>query len=547
METRRRRLAMAAAILLVVWSSAVTAAAAAARGDVSMAAEAYSLDANGSGWLTDAITAAGDNETKGINAGVRRNLGALPRGYEKTLKIAVPWKPGFKAFLNVTDKTFTGYCVDVFEAAVHKLPHNLSYEYVVFNGSYDQLVQRVSSGSYDAAVGDVTITAERTSYADFTMPYTESGVSMLVPMENGSKSAIQWVFLKPLTKQLWLATVIFFLFTGIVIWMIEHPRNLEYQGSSSRQFSTALYFSFSTLTFSHGQIIESPLSKIVVVIWCFVVLVLVQSYTASLSSILTAKRLRPSETDLFQILYDGDYVGYQQGSFVESFLMKQGFSKRMLRPYRNKQEYAEALRKGSKNGGVSAIVDEIPYLTSFLSDPRYEKEFQMLSRIYKTPGFGFVFPPGFPVVHNLSTAILEVTGGDEGSRIEAKWFGTEAVSPSYAVPSTDSTPLTLQSFSGLFIITGCISALMLMISISKSVLAKYTKIRDSDMQNPDEDGGNGAHEECNPEQNVMANVPLHEIRTDSSQDVHGSFERADGEEPGQIQSGSVPANSAQTR
>ncbi|BAS96561.1 Os06g0190700 [Oryza sativa Japonica Group] len=490
-------------------------------------------------------------KTKRTNAGVRRDLGALPRGYGKELKIAVPWKPGFKAFLNVTDRSVGGYCIDVFEAAVKKLPHHLSYKFVVFNGSYDELVQRVSSGNYDAAVGDVTITAERTIHADFTMPYTESGVSMLVLMENDSKSTIEWVFLKPLTRELWVATVIFFLFTGIVIWMIERPRNLEYQGSSSRQFSTALYFSFSTLTFSHGHIIKSPLSKIVVVIWCFVVLVLVQSYTASLSSILTAKKLRPSETDLEQILFDGDYVGYQRGSFVESFLIKQGFSKRRLRPYTKKQEYAEALRKGSMNGGVSAIVDEIPYLTSFLSDRRYEKEFQMLSRIYKTPGFGFAFPPGFPLVHNLSTAILDVTGGDEGSRIEAKWFGTTAAPPSYAIPNTDSTPLTLQSFSGLFIITGCISALMLMISISKSVLANYTRIRDSEVRSPDADGGNGGREERNSAQNVMGDGyvddrPHHEIRIDSSQDIHGSVERADGEEPGPIQNGSVPANSSQT-
>uniref|UniRef100_I1Q074 Ionotropic glutamate receptor C-terminal domain-containing protein n=1 Tax=Oryza glaberrima TaxID=4538 RepID=I1Q074_ORYGL len=565
MEARRLAMAAAAtvAVLLVVWSSPVAAAAAAtAGGDVSVALEAYRLDPNGSGSRTGAITAAhGDGrlrhtkprnrramapsiqlggETKRTNAGVRRDLGALPRGYGKELKIAVPWKPGFKAFLNVTDRSVGGYCIDVFEAAVKKLPHHLSYKFVVFNGSYDELVQRVSSGNYDAAVGDVTITAERTIHADFTMPYTESGVSMLVLMENDSKSTIEWVFLKPLTRELWVATVIFFLFTGIVIWMIERPRNLEYQGSSSRQFSTALYFSFSTLTFSH-------------VIWCFVVLVLVQSYTASLSSILTAKKLRPSETDLEQILFDGDYVGYQRGSFVESFLIKQGFSKRRLRPYTKKQEYAEALRKGSMNGGVSAIVDEIPYLTSFLSDRRYEKEFQMLSRIYKTPGFGFVFPPCFPLVHNLSTAILDVTGGDEGSQIEAKWFGTTAAPPSYAIPNTDSTPLTLRSFSGLFVITGCISALMLMISISKSVLASYTRIRDSDVRSPDADGGNGGHEECNSAQNVMGDGyvddrPHHEIRIDSSQDIHGiSVERADGEEPGPIQNGSVPANSCQNR
>ena len=164
-----------------------------------------------------------------------------------------------------------------------------------------------------------------------------------------------------------------------------------------------------------------------------------------------------------------------------------------------------------------------------------------------------VFPPGFPLVHNLSTAILDVTGGDEGSQIEAKWFGTTAAPPSYAIPNTDSTPLTLRSFSGLFVITGCISALMLMISISKSVLASYTRIRDSDVRSPDADGGNGGREECNSAQNVMGDGyvddrPHHEIRIDSSQDIHGiSVERADGEEPGPIQNGSVPANSSQTR
>nr|BAD35799.1 Avr9/Cf-9 rapidly elicited protein-like [Oryza sativa Japonica Group] len=346
-----------------------------------------------------------------------------------------------------------------------KLPNHLSYEFVVFNGSYDQLVQSVSSGvkpyslcfddivtepnsytisagSYyqinDAAVGDITITADRASQVEFTMPYTESGVSMLVLAKNESESTTKWVFLKPLTKELWFATMILFPIHCL------------------------------------GQIIKSPLSKIVV------------SYGASLASILTVKRFQPSVTDLDQLLCNGDYVGYQEGSFVHSFLTRRGFSEGRLRSYSKKQEYAESLRKGSKNGGVSAIVDEIPFLTAIVSDPHYENEFQMLKRIYKTPGFGFVFPPGFPLVHNLSTAMLDVTSGDEGS------------------------------------------PLMLMISISMSVLAQYTKIRVSDVQSPGVDDGNGAHEGSNQAQNSMGNGfvadrPLREIRIDdSSQDIHGS-------------------------
>jgi ABC-type amino acid transport substrate-binding protein len=271
---------------------------------------------------------------------------------------------------------------------------------------------------FDAAVGDVTITPERIRHVDFTMPYAQSGLSLLVLSENDSKP-IQWIFLEPLTKELWFATVGGFFFTGFVVWMIERPRNPEYQGTRLRQFSTASYFAFSTLTFSHGnlstlssnffmiliicamvssmtssvhadQIIRSPLSKVVVVIWCFAVLVVVQSYTANLSSMLTAKRLRPLVTDLNQLLHNGDNVGYQGGGFTRAFLIKQGYPVNRIKAYNTQAEYAEALRKGSKNGGVSAILDEVPYLTYFLSNPQYKMEFQMVNRMYKTLGLGFV-------------------------------------------------------------------------------------------------------------------------------------------------------------
>ena len=89
-----------------------------------------------------------------------------------------------------------------------------------------------------------------------------------------------------------------------------------------------------------AHIIRSPLSKIVVVIWCFLVLVLVQSYTASFSSILTAERLPPTVTSLDQLLYSGDYVGYQHNSFVYSMLRDRGFSKHRLITYSREDEYA---------------------------------------------------------------------------------------------------------------------------------------------------------------------------------------------------------------
>uniref|UniRef100_M8C3B1 Glutamate receptor 2.1 n=1 Tax=Aegilops tauschii TaxID=37682 RepID=M8C3B1_AEGTA len=370
--------------LLTLWSSAVAVASPPAVASAAPVRVGVVLDLTSMGSITFPNSQTGRRYMRKL--GTKKSSKGCGG---KRLKIAVPHKPGFQVFVAVTDPNskkqhVTGYSIDIFEAAMTNLHPRLCYKYVAFGGTYDELV-------YDGAVGDVTITAERVTTTDFTMPYTQS------------------------------------------------------------------------------------------------VLVLVQSYAASLSSILTTKSLRP-----FLYFGSGDFVGYQDGSFVRSLLLNQSFSENRLRSYRTKEQYADALRKGSKNGGVSAIVDEIPYLTSFLSDGRYENDFMMLGSVYETPGFGFAFPLGSSLVHNISIAILDLESGGEGSRIKRNWFGTDSVPLTFEsfsslmdaskVPNTESKPLTVQCFSGLFVIIGSISTLMLPISIMRLIYAKCTELRKADVK-----------------------------------------------------------------
>lgn len=55
---------------------------------------------------------------------------------------------------------------------------------------------RVEQG-FDAVVGDTTIMANRSDKVEFTLPYTETGIWMLV--RTGQKENVNgWIFLKPL-------------------------------------------------------------------------------------------------------------------------------------------------------------------------------------------------------------------------------------------------------------------------------------------------------------------------------------------------------------
>ncbi|XP_042492511.1 glutamate receptor 2.7-like isoform X2 [Macadamia integrifolia] len=400
-----------------------------------------------------------------------------PKGWEiptngKKLKIGVPFNKGYTEFVTVViDPTtnasnVTGYCIDVFNAVIGKLPYALPHEFIPFRksdntsaGSYNDLVYQVYLQKYDAVIGDTTIIANRSLYVDFTLPYTESGVTMVVPIQQDKRKNI-WVFLKPLNWDLWFTILIFFIFTGIVTWVLEHRVNNDFRGTPINQLGMIFWFTFSTMVFAHKDVF-SNLARFIVIIWVFVVLILTSSYTASLTSMLTVQQLQPTVTDVKELIRNGEYVGYKNGSFVFDMLKQMSFNESKIRAFGSVEELDKALSKGSHNGGIAAAFDEIPYMKLFLS--KYCAKYTMVGPTYKTDGFGFVFPRGSPLVSDVSRSILSVTEGDKMAQIEKKNFGQDNCPDSSTKLSSYS--LSLDSFGGLFIITGAASLLALFIFI----------------------------------------------------------------------------------
>lgn len=128
----------------------------------------------------------------------------------------------------------------------------------------------------------------------------------------------------------------------------------------------------------------SNLSKLVMTIWVFVVLILTSSYTASLTSMLTVRQFQPSITDIHGLIVGRKKVGYLRHSFVKGLLIKIGFNQSQLVGLKSPEEYKDVL----SNGTVVAVIDEIPYLKLFLKT--YCDNFTMGNQLYKTSGFGFV-------------------------------------------------------------------------------------------------------------------------------------------------------------
>ncbi|KAL0312208.1 UNVERIFIED_CONTAM: Glutamate receptor 2.7 [Sesamum radiatum] len=380
----------------------------------------------------------------------------------KKLRVGVPIKEGFTEFVRVTwnsdnSTEVEGYCIDVFDAVMAALPYGVPYEYIPFAapdhkmaGDYNVFTYQVYLGNYDAVAGDVTIVANRSQFVDFTLPFTASGVSMVVPVKD-YKSKNAWAFLKPLTWQLWLTSFCSFVFMGFLIWILEHRVNEDFRGPPGPQLGMIFWFAFSIMVFAHKEKVVSNLARFVLVIWFLVVLITYQSYTASLASMLTVQQLQPTVTDVNELIRNKEYVGYQEGSFVY----------------------------GTGNGGIAAAFEEIPYINVFLA--KYCSKYTTVGPTYKTDGFAFVFPIGSPLVPDVSRAILNITEGEKMVEIEKKWLGDKAkCTNSVNLLSSDS--LGLDSFWGLFMIVGITAVSAFMIHVIRFLHDHWHVIVDS---NPD--------------------------------------------------------------
>lgn len=79
-------------------------------------------------------------------------------------------------FLDTKTKAFTGYDMDLIRAVADKA----GYDVEILNMGFDALLPALMTSSIDVVAAGMSITPERAERVDFTTPYYQTGLSMLV-------------------------------------------------------------------------------------------------------------------------------------------------------------------------------------------------------------------------------------------------------------------------------------------------------------------------------------------------------------------------------
>ncbi|XP_027348334.1 glutamate receptor 2.7-like [Abrus precatorius] len=415
----------------------------------------------------------------------------VPKGWnlptkQNPMKIGVPGRTSFSKFVkidydeHVNQYKYSGFCIEIFEKVLGLLEYDLPYEYHPINGTYPDLVQLVYNKTYEAVVGDITILAERLQYVDFTVPYAESGLSMIVK-EKSKESA--WMFMMPFTWQMWGATGAILFYTMLIVWYLEREPNPEFHGNWKSQISIALTFTFSSLFFAHseyqsppnycnnfnrGEKMYSNLTRVVMISWLFLVLILNSSYTASLSSMLTVQRLQPNTTDIECLKKNNMKIGCDGDSFVWTYLEQvEKFKPENIVNIKSEYSYDDAFR----NNSIAAAILELPYEKVYIS--QYCKGYSASTPTITFGGLGFMFQKGSPLTRDVSKAILQLLEQGELKRLEEKWLNPAGAC--YNSTSENTERLKLGSFWVLYVISGATSTVCFLISTIQSIKSSQTR------------------------------------------------------------------------
>lgn len=307
-----------------------------------------------------------------------------------------------------------GFSIDLWNAIAAAV--DIRTEFVVLQSVAD-IIDAVEHGRADAGIAAVTINAEREARVDFSHPFYRSGLRIGVPARSGPTWASSFGrFLSADLLAMFLTLVGLTLIASHLLWFIERGVNPEcFPAGYLHGVGEAVWWSVATIITGgcENKAPVSVLGRLVAVAWMLGSIVLVASFTATLSSQMTA------ETVTGAIAGPDDLPGRLVATVANTSAVTD-LRKRNAK-VRECHDLTAAL-KDLADGHADAVVFDAPVLAHAVNRD-WNGRVRLVGPLFEQQNYGIVVSRGSALRKAVNQALLSLEENGKLAELNGKWFG----------------------------------------------------------------------------------------------------------------------------
>ena len=266
------------------------------------------------------------------------SLGLEGREQKRRLRVAIYHEEPF--VMHELDSTLYGISIELWRyiATSNEWEYDfVEYEHVL------QVFSDLARRRVDVCINPLVVSSTRLRQFDFTQPFFISGLGIAVNEGEDSqvKSFLNNIFSREFLALILLVIAIVFVL-GTIIWMIEkRNQNRDFRNGFDGILDGIWWSTVTITTVGYGdKIPKTKMGRIVSMFWMFASLTLISSFTATVTSNLTIKRLDLGINSI-KSLKEAKKIGVVLHSNADDYLQKANIEP--SRTFENAQEALQAL------------------------------------------------------------------------------------------------------------------------------------------------------------------------------------------------------------
>ncbi|WP_244490808.1 transporter substrate-binding domain-containing protein [Aureimonas frigidaquae] len=310
--------------------------------------------------------------------------------------------------------TYGGMAIELWQLIGPRLDRLTTYSRYA---TIQDLLNAAASGQIDVAVSNLTITQERAQRMDFTQPWLDSGMRIMVPEQQASDFSEIITELREaghLTAYALIAIVI--LVATILVTLFDRRFDRDFpptwKEGLAESFHTVMLVTTSGKPAARKNLF-GWIGRFWQGLWLIVGIAVVAYLTSSITSVMTQIAMTTQINSLNDL--PGKDVGVLAGSVSEHYAQS---IKLDVTPFASMDEAVSALG----DGDIDAIIGDAPVLEYF-EHANSGIKLAVVGKAFHPDKYGFALPPDSPLLRPINLQLLRAMENGELERIRGYYFG----------------------------------------------------------------------------------------------------------------------------